>query len=285
MQDTEHKERAFWTLKIEEAREFMEKMRAYPIVECGEPMASLQDAVDGLEVQFSTRLINNRYQRVFFCRERLISKFRAVAREMNDRGWILKVEDAYRSPEMQRAQGQNPRHFDLILQKSIWELGGVVPEPAFLMGRMSAIIAARCRIGTHVSGSAIDISVFDRETGQELPRGGQYVEISHRTPMDSPFITPEERENRCQITEIFRRHGWWEYPWEFWHYSSGDSYQESLSGSTQPARYGPVFFDGKSITPIEDSLSDELLNPEEFYETQIRASLQRLNEASAPVRP
>lgn len=92
----------------------------------------------------------------------------------------------------------------------MWELGGRVPDPAFLLRRVSALIVTRWRIGTHVSGSAIDVSVFDRTTGSEILRGGKYIEISARTPMDSPFITEDERNNRQRITEIFRAHGWQE---------------------------------------------------------------------------
>ena len=272
---TEDLMRAYWTEKMEEAFAFMQEMRTYPIDESGEPMASLADAVDGLEVQFSGTLINNRHPRVFFIREGLIPRFQAVAREMNDRGWILKVEDGYRSPEMQRAQSHDPRHFDLVLEKSKWELGGRLPEPAFLLRRMSAVIAVRCRIGTHVSGSAIDVSVLDRATGDEIQRGGSYLEISARTPMDSPFVSDNERNNRQMITQIFRRHGWHEYPWEFWHFSSGDCYAESLTNSGRPAQYGAVDFDGKELTPLSPDKSDELLVSEEFFHTQIEASLKR----------
>lgn len=272
-------ERAYWTQKMEEANTFMEEMRTYPIKECGEPMASLLEAADGLEVQFSTSKINNEHPRVFFCREGLIKNFRAVAREMNDRGWVLKVEDGYRSPEMQRAQSHNPRHFDLILRNTIWELGGAIPDPAFMLRRMGAIIAIRCRLGTHVSGSAIDISVFDRDTCGEIERGGHYIEISERTPMDSPFISAQERQNRADIQAIFTRHGWQAYPWEFWHFSSGDSYTESLRKTGQPGRYGPVYFDGRTIEPMNDSLSDELLEPLSFYESEIQAALHRLESA------
>lgn len=245
-------------------------------------MASLKDAADGLEVQFSTTLINGHHPRIFYCREGLIPQFQAVARTMNERGWILKVEDGYRSPEMQRDQSRSPQNFDLVLQKTIWELGGAIPEPAFLMRRMGALVAARCRVGTHVSGSAIDISVLDRTTGKEIPRGGlshRYTEFSHRTPMDSPFISEQERNNRLEITAIFRQHGWQEYPWEFWHYNSGDCYHEYLSGSGKPARYGPVDFDGKTCTPIPAPENDALLNPEEFYHAQIQAALLRLQRS------
>ncbi len=274
--------RAYWTRKMDEALEFQETMRAYPIEDCGEPLVALREAADGLDVEFSTSLINDCHPRVYFCREGLIAPFQAVARAMNDRGWVLKVEDGYRSPTMQRAQSHNPRHFDLVLKNAMWELGGKVPEPAFLLRRMSAVIATRCRVGTHVSGSAIDVSVLDRATRREFPRGGRgptYVEISVRTPMDSPFITTEERENRKKITAIFQVHGWKEYPWEFWHYSQGDCYAEYLTNSGKPSRYGPVDFDGATSTPMDPVDADRLLEPLEFYEKQMVAALKRLATA------
>src|SRR5690606_26323431 len=109
----------------------------------------------------------------------------------------------------------------------------------------------------------------------EMDRGGPYIEISERTPMASPFITPEQRENRDVIDAVMRRHGWMPYPYEFWHYSSGDSYAETVAGTLRPARYGAVRFDGHAITPIPDAESDEMLEPLAFYETQIAAALQR----------
>jgi len=274
--------RAYWTQKMEEAREFQETMRTYPVEDCGEPLVSLREAVAGLDVEFSTTMINDCHPRVYFCREGLIPSFQAVARAMNERGWVLKVEDGYRSPKMQRAQSHNPKHFDLVLKMAIWELGGVLPTPEFLLRRMSAVIATRCRVGTHVSGSAIDISVLDRSTRLEFPRGGRsptYVEISERTPMESPFITEEERKNRRMITALFQEHGWKEYPWEFWHYSQGDCYVEYLTNSGKPSRYGPVDFDGTNSTPIDLAEADELLEPLAFYEKQMVAALERVQAA------
>ncbi len=278
-QAPEADKRAYWTAQMDEAFAFMERMRSYPVEECGEEVASLVEASEGLEVVFSDSKINHHYPRVYAVRQGLIPSFQAVAREINERGWILKVEDGYRSPEMQRAQSHNPVHFDVILAKTIWELNGSLPDPAMMLRRMSAMIATRCKIGTHISASAIDISVFDRATGQELDRGGRsvtYVELSERTPMTSPFITSEQRENREQIESIFRKHGWIAYPYEFWHFSQGDCYVEALTNPGRPAKYGPVRYDGGKITPILHPESDELLEPVEFYEKQIAAALQRI---------
>lgn len=261
---------------MDAAFDFMEAVRVYPLEECGEPMASLRDLPDGVEVVFSDTLRNGRHPRVYAVRAGLHELFLGAAREMNARGWILKVEDGYRSPEMQRAQSHNPQYFDLILQKTIWELNGKIPSSDLMLRRVSALIATRCRIGTHVSGSAIDISVLDRNTGETLDRGGGYVEISERTPFASPFVSESQRACRDAIDAIMRRHGWIAYPYEFWHYSSGDAYAEILARSARAARYGAVNFDGSQITPIPDEESDALLEPLEFYNVNITAALERL---------
>ena len=67
--------------------------------------------------------------------------------------------------------------------------------------------------------------------------------MSERTPMNSPFVSPEAQRNRQEITAIMRESGFVEYPYEFWHYSSGDAYEQILLGTGQPARYGAVDFD------------------------------------------
>lgn len=272
----EQEKRCYWAREMDAAFGFMEAMRRYPLQECGEEMVPLLELCDGLEVAFTTRLLNGVHPRIFSIRKGLAAAFRGAAAEMNERGWVMKVEDGYRSPEMQRAQSHDPRHFDLVLQKTMWELSGAVPSPEFMFRRMSAIIATRCRVGTHISGSAIDISVLSRETGAELERGGGYVEISERTPMASPFVTEEERANRREIEAVMLRHDWWAYPYEFWHFSSGDVYAESLAETGRPARYGAVTLDGNAITPIPEEETDRLLEPLAFYEKQIGAALERL---------
>jgi hypothetical protein len=179
---------------------------------------------------------------------------------------------------MQRSLTHSPKIFDSILRTVMWELGGATPTPEFMLRRVSVLVATRCKVGTHISGSAIDISVIDQNTGRELPRGGPYIEISERTPMDSPFVTAEEAANRKAITALFLRHGWYAYPFEFWHYSSGDSYAEDIAGSGKPARYGPVTFENGAMKPVGPAEADALLEPTEFYQRQIAAALGRLKQ-------
>ena len=242
---SEDARRAYWIEQMEAAYAFMDEMKAYPVDECGESLAPLRRAADdaGVEVAFASTKVAEVYDRLFYLREGLIGGFLGLAREMNDRGWILKIEDAYRTSAIQRGLGRNPTVFDAILSKVRWELGGQTPCPDHLFRRLTALVATCPKIGTHMSGSAIDVSVLDRDVGSEIDRGGPYVELSELTPMGSPFIPLGARANRDEITAIMKRHGFAAYPYEFWHYSSGDVYQQRLDGSGEPGRYGAVELD------------------------------------------
>ena len=278
-QNAEETRRIYWSKQMENAYRFMSQMLEYPVEECGESLVFLPEIVklEGLSVKFSTKKHTGKHERLFYLRKRLVEDFIAVSRELNDRGWILKVEDGYRSKAMQKGLTLQESLFDKILQKVIWETREKRPNSKLMFQRLTALIATCPKIGTHLSGSAIDISVLKIEDLSEIDRGGSYLELSELTPMASPFISDAATRNRTKITEIMYRHGFVAYPYEFWHYSKGDSYAEFLTKSDKPARYGPVDFDPESgsITPI--------LNAEKPFlslgdiEQNIEAALNRRN--------
>jgi len=268
--------RAYWAQAMDKAYAFMEAMAEYPVAECGEGMTPLREAVDdaGVEVEFSPTKLADRFERLFWLRKGLIRPFLAMAREMNEEGWVLLVEDAYRTSEMQTSLGRAPRIFDVILAKVIWELEGRTPGPELMLRRVTALVATRPKIGTHMSGSALDISVLSRETGAELYRGAPYIELSEKTPMDSPVILGEARKNRQDITALLARHGFVAYPFEFWHYSSGDAYQV-LAGTAAVALYGAVDLDPATGRTRPLDAPDAPLHSPEDIQRYIAAALQR----------
>jgi len=259
--------RAYWAEQMDAAYAFMQRMRDYPVSECGEPLIYLPSAVAevGVTVTFSTAASSNGKPRLYFLRAGLLPSFLAVAREMNARGWLLKVEDAFRTIEMQQYNARWPMLYHTILHKVMWECGGEAPTLDLFTRRMAALIAPSPKVGTHLSGSAMDISVLDRDTGEEIDRGRPYLEMSEITPMESPFVSAAARYHRREITELFARHGFVAYPWEFWHYSAGDAYAADLCHTGQPACYGPVHLDmaDGSVTPIADP-GRLLNNPDDF---------------------
>jgi len=280
MQSDEVARRAYWTKQLEAAYSFMfESILPYPVVECGEPFGSLREAAAQADVvvAFSSLKHVNDLDRLFYLREGQISNFLGAAKKMNELGWVLRVEDGYRTREIQKYLGLTPKVFDAVLQRVMWELEGKVPSPEFMFRRCSALVATVPKFATHMSGSAIDISVMNRnDPALEVDRGGPYIELSELTPMDSPFVSGVGQRHRNQITALMRDFGFVEYPWEFWHYSSGDAYDQFLRKTGKPAIYGAVDWDPVTnvVTPMADATAP--LNSEEEIRKEIEAALQRL---------
>ena len=269
--------RAYWAAQMDEAYAFMGKIREYPVEECGEPLVSLVDAVrgTGVEVSFSDKPHVKDLPRLYWLREGMIEDFIHCARAMNDHGWVLKVEDAFRTLAMQKFLARAPYTFDVIFDRLRWECGGALPSVELVMRRVNALVASAPKVGTHMSGSAIDISVLHRDSGREVDRGRPYLEMSELTPMGSPFISAEARANREAITALMWAHGFVTYPWEFWHYNKGDAYDQYLNRTGKPARYGAVNFsltDG-SVQAIEDYFTP--LNTYQEIESEMRRVLER----------
>ncbi|MEI6387534.1 MAG: M15 family metallopeptidase [Spirochaetota bacterium] len=255
--DDEEARRTFWKTRMDEAFAFMVEIERYPLAECGEALASLPEAAAkaGVRVLFSELPHVKGLPRLFYLRQGLIDGFIGAAAEMNRLGWVLKVEDGYRSRFMQKHNALRPEVFPLVLARTRWELGGSEPSIDLLRRRLAALIAMNPRVGTHCIGSAIDISVLSLDGTTEIDRGAGYLELSELTPMDSPFVSAKAKANREKITALMASHGFSTYAFEFWHYNAGDAYSEFLSGRGKPARYGPVDFDpgSGSMTPIADA--------------------------------
>lgn len=269
--------RAYWTEQMEQGYAMVEKLIAFPIEECGERFASLPDVAAGsrVEMRFSTSKIAGELDRVHFMRESLTRDVVAIGREMNEHGWILQIEDCFRTLEMQRQLVRKPSVFDTILKKCIWELDGEIPTPDLMFRRSIVLTANMPKIGAHMSGSAIDISVFRRDDGTEVWRGYPYLEMSEHTPMRSRFVQPEFIENRLAITELMEKHGFMHFPFEFWHYDKDDAAMHIVTGNPAPCRFGPVNWDPRTneVAPVESPLA--LLNPLPVIEQEIAAALER----------
>ncbi len=266
--------------RLDQAYEFMMQVIEHPVAECGEPLVGLERAAadSGVNVAFSRKPHALGKPRLHLLRQGQIGGFLRAAAEMNRRGWIMRVEDGYRDRVMQKFLGRQPAIFDIILRMVVRELGGLIPDPELMFKRVLTLVAQIPKTGTHMSGSAVDISVLDQATGTEVDRGAPYLEISELTPMDSPFISPAARENRLEITSIMRRAGFVEYPYEFWHYSSGDAYESVVCGRSTPAIYGAIDWnpDTGCTSPIPDS--NLPLNDLDEIKAEIEASILRARE-------
>jgi len=269
--------RAYWTEQMDAGYELIERVIPVEVQECREGFASLPDAAveTGVEMLFSNSKIAGELERVLFMRESLVQRVMDVGRDMNDRGWILKIEDGYRSLDMQGQLGRKPQLFDVILQKCIWECGGEIPPVELVFRRANVLISNNPKVGTHMSGSAIDVSVFRRDDGSEVWRGNSYLEMSERTPMRSPFVEPDALQNRLEITAMLEARGFVHFPYEFWHFNQDDAMGHVLTENPAPARFGPVHWDPRTnrVTTVDNPTN--LLTPLPIIQREIEAALQR----------
>ncbi|MAR13715.1 MAG: hypothetical protein CL681_27545 [Blastopirellula sp.] len=269
--------RTYWTEQMELGYGMVEQLLSHPVDECGETFASIPEAAEagGVEMWFSDSKIVGDLDRVFSLRESNVADIVAIGREMNERGWILKIEDGFRSLEMQGTLVRKPEVFDAVVQKCIWENGGELPPVEFVARRAIVMVANIPKIGGHMSGSAIDISVFRRADGEEVSRGGPYLTVNETTPMRSPFISAEHLQNRLEITALMESHGFMHFPYEFWHFSKGDVADRIMNRDARPARFGAVNWDAEANALAAVEAPKTPLNPLPQIEKEIEAALRR----------
>ena len=280
--ETRHDEdarREFWIFHMERSARLLRAMEDGPTQECGEGLGSIPDAAEeaGVEMWFSDSKIAGDLDRIFFIRRGLIADLMDIGRDMNERGWILKIEDGFRTREMQTQLGRKPAVFDMIVRSCRWECGGQPPSLDLIRRRSTCLVANFPNHGTHTMAAAVDVSVFRRDDGCEVWRGMPYLEMSEYTPMDSPFVSTEEQANRADITAMMERHGFLHYPGEFWHYNKGDALYHLMTKSGQVSGYGPVHWDPSSgeVTPYDDVRSP--LTPPETMANLLDVALARLD--------
>jgi len=250
-------ERTYWIEQMEAAHAFMQRLLEYPLVECGEPLASLPERsrAAGMEIVFAEGKKLVMFERVFCVRRSLVEPLMRAAEALLKRGYALRLEDAYRSPHVQARGAGSAFAVGHVLEKVRWELGGRTPTADLVFRRLAAWTATTLKLANHTFGSAVDATVVRRD-GARVDLGGTYPELSPCTPMDSPWISAEVRRHRRMLCEVFGAEGFVPYPFEFWHFSRGDADCEMIRGSGLPGRFGPVRRLGEDgrILPVADVL-------------------------------
>ena len=216
-------------------------------------------------------------ERIFCIRAGLIEDLLQIARAMNARGWVLKIEAGVPVPSHADDAGTQPVDVRPIVQMCVWECGGGVPPPELVFRRAKCLVAIIPCTGTHLCGAAVDVSVFRRGDGTEVWRG-KPIEISEYTPMESPFVTAQEQEHRREITRLMEEQGFLHYP-----VSSGITTRGTRCfkccrraanrGATVPVHWNPHTGE---VTPFADVHAP--LTPPDVFQQLITDALQRIQE-------
>lgn len=130
------------------------------------------------------------------------------------RGFRLKVYDAYRPYSAVRhferwakdlSDTRMKRYFYPEVEKSeLFELG---------------YIASR---SGHSRGSAIDLTLFDMQSGKDLDMGGPFDYFGDLSHSDYEGVTQTQFHNRMQLRSIMERNGFQSITTEWWHFGLKD---------------------------------------------------------------
>ncbi len=83
----------------------------------------------------------------------------------------------------------------------------------------SGYVAAR---SGHSRGSAVDLTLFRRDTGELASMGGRHDLMDERSHHGAPAISDVEARNRGSLCSIMEHSGFTRYDCEWWHYALAD---------------------------------------------------------------
>jgi len=74
----------------------------------------------------------------------------------------------------------------------------------------------------HNRGCAVDLSLYDLQTGEEVRMPSGYDEMTDRAYANSPAGTADERTRRLLLRQVMEKQGFWVNPTEWWHFDYKD---------------------------------------------------------------
>ncbi|GHS95194.1 D-alanyl-D-alanine dipeptidase [Synergistales bacterium] len=134
-----------------------------------------------------------------------------VADILRGRGFLLKIFDAYRPQKavndfVRWAEDtgdicRKPIHYPEVDKRDFFKLGYVAKKSG------------------HTRGSAVDLTVVDIKTRQELDMGTIFDFMGPRSHLDAKDLTELQKANRAILSEAMQSCGFETYAYEWWHFS------------------------------------------------------------------
>ena len=126
------------------------------------------------------------------------------------------VDALQRSIELAKEHNLRIKIFDafrpLEIQRELWNDN---PDPEFISDPVNGRTP-------HCRGVAIDMTLVDNITGDELDMGTGFDEFSPKSHHGNPDISKESQKNRDILMHIMQSSGWEHNPREWWHYQLPD---------------------------------------------------------------
>jgi len=130
-----------------------------------------------------------------FLRAPAAAALHAVQQDLAREGLGLKVFDGYRP---------------YSITERMWE---PIRNPDF--------VADPAKGSRHNRGAAVDLTLVDLKTGEELPMPTPYDDFTSRARQDFNDLPAEAIANRAKLRDAMTRHGFVPLPSEWWHFDFG----------------------------------------------------------------
>ena len=161
-------------------------------------LVDLQSFIPGIVLDIRYATTNNfMHEQLYplakaFLRYPAATALRDAERELAGQNLGLKIFDAYRPYSITERMWEPIKNADFVA------------DPA--------------KGSRHNRGAAVDLTLIDLRSGQELPMPSNYDEFSERAYRKYTGGTPQELANRQLLEDTMKRHGFLPLPSEWWHF-------------------------------------------------------------------
>ncbi|WP_341216512.1 M15 family metallopeptidase [uncultured Wocania sp.] len=134
-----------------------------------------------------------------------------VQEELQNRNLCLKVYDGYRPQQAVNHFMRWAKQLNDTINKSVF-YPNVKKKNLFKAG----YIASK---SGHSRGSTVDLTIIDGNTGKLLDMGSPYDFFGQESWVNFDGITKQQKENRQLLQTVMLKHGFRNYPKEWWHFT------------------------------------------------------------------
>lgn len=163
-----------------------------------------------------------------YLRKGTADKLKAVAEEIADLGYHIKIWDAYRPPSV---------------QFKMWDL---VHNANYVANPYNGY-------SNHSRGMAVDLTLVDRN-GQELAMPSAFDDFSLRADRNYDDVSSAQADNARYLEDLMKRHGFKPLTTEWWHFDDTTSYDVAQSANiSQPPSPRAIIHETLTLSAIGDN--------------------------------
>ncbi len=220
---------------INDSITFDKHLLALSLEETGEPFVSLQMLCQKNHVHM---VFSGGKKNLYWLRLSVASALLKAAQRLYAQGYLLVLEDAYRSLSVQK------KKFIHEVTQVKKNYPGVSVNKARKMA--NTFVAGIPILAAHTAGAAVDLTICTLR-GKPVDMGCPYLSFSEKTITQCPIVSKEAKKNRKILVTAMESAGFSNYPFEYWHFSMGDVCDAYLKHDKK-AVYGPVELDRNTGT-------------------------------------